>query len=62
MINDLYTKKSWSLGSVIYLASLLAVREIAVSGEPAGSEWFAWIWVFRSLKSESKLVKTVFCE
>lgn len=63
LINNLYTthKVIKGIGSVIYLASLLAVREIAVSGEPAGSEWFAWIWVLWSLKSESKVVKAVFC-
>lgn len=38
-----------------YLASLLAVREVAVSGEPAGSEGFAWIWVLWALESKSKV-------
>lgn len=39
---------------IVYLASLLAVREVAVSGEPAGSEGFAWIWVLWALKSKNK--------
>lgn len=40
---------------LVYLASLLAVREVAVSGEPTGSEGFAWIWVLWALKSKSKV-------
>lgn len=41
-------------GVLAYLASLLAVREVAVSGEPTGSERFAWIWMLWALKSRCK--------
>lgn len=37
---------------LIYLASLLAVREVAVSWEPTGSEGFAWVWVLWALKGD----------
>jgi len=40
---------------LIYLTSLLAVREVAVSGEPTGGEGFAWIWVLWALKTEIKV-------
>lgn len=40
---------------LVYLASLLAVRQVAVPGETAGSEGFAWIWVFWALKNSGKV-------
>lgn len=41
-------------GVLAYLASLLTVREVAVSGEPTGSERFAWIWMLWALDSRWK--------
>lgn len=37
---------------LVYLASLFAVREVTVSGEPTGSEGFAWIWVLWALNHQ----------
>lgn len=38
------------------LASLFAVREVAVSGEPTGSEGFAWVWVLWALDTRRDVV------
>lgn len=37
---------------LVYLAALFTVREVAVSGEPTGSEGFAWIWVLWALNQQ----------
>lgn len=39
---------------LVYLASLLAVREVTVSGEPTGGEGFTWVWVLWALQREVK--------
>lgn len=44
---------------LVYLASLLAVREVAVSGEPTGSEGFSWIWVLWALKRAKSKVQHI---
>lgn len=36
----------------IYLASFLAVWEVAVSGKASGSEGLPWVWMLWSLKGE----------
>lgn len=38
------------------LASLLTVREVAVSGEPTCSEGFAWIWVLWALDARRDVI------
>lgn len=43
----------------LYLASLLAVGEVAVSGEPAGGERFARTWVLWALKVERKVHQVI---
>lgn len=42
---------------LIYLASLVTVWQVAVSGESSGSEGFAWIWVLWALNNH----KLKFC-
>lgn len=38
---------------ILYLAAFLAVGEVAVSGEPAGSEGLAWIWMLWTLNTNN---------
>lgn len=41
-------------GWILYLATFLAVREVAMSGEPSGSEGFAWIRMLWTLNNNKK--------
>lgn len=47
----IYTNVTLSSRDIlVYLASLVTVWQVAVSGESSGSERFAWIWVLWTLK------------
>lgn len=46
------TQAVWSLLNCVYLASFLAVWEVAVSGKASGSEGLPWVRMLWSLKGK----------